>query len=410
MVKDKVSAPQTKKTIQKRRLVDLTSIGVVVFLADAAWGMIFSTLSLYAMALKASVALIGIIVSSVGLSRTLGSLPSGMLSDRIGRKPTIIMGLVAILIGSISLIVVLNPLQLVLAAMLIGFGVSAVFPIGFAYVSDFIGSRSKGEAIGVYATFMGMGFSVGPVVGGLISENWGYTFTYITSSLLLLICLVIAWKTLKKRRKSQSQLNTSMSLDDLLENLISVKKKRETMVASIAIFFYAICFSTIFGFFPLYAEKIGLNLTLIGSIITARIFFSTIVRLPVGMLTKKINSVILMILALVSPSILLFIIPLFDSYYPLLVILSLEGICFGTFLVSSNTLIAETSEEHERGAAMGLFTTSESIGATVGPLILGMIGGLWGLNAVFRIASILVIVGVLYLGTNRKVLSHPKIA
>lgn len=381
--------------------MDITSVGVVVLLADAAWGMIFSTLSLYATTLKASVALIGIIVSSVSLSRTLGSLPSGMLSDRIGRKPTIIMGLVVILIGSISLIVVLNPLQLVPAAMLIGFGVSAVFPIGFAYVSDFMASESKGEAIGVYATFMGMGFSVGPVVAGFISENWGYTSAYTTSSLLLLMSLVIAWKTLKKRRKSES-LNISLNLCDLLKNLISVTKKRETMVASIAMFFYAVCFSTIFGFFPLYAEKIGLSLTLIGSIITARILFSTIVRSPVGVLTKRINKVILMILALVSPSIILFVIPLFDSYYPLFAILSLEGICLGTFLESSNTLIAESSEEHERGAAMGLFNTSESLGATWGPLILGMIGGLWGLNVIFRIASILLIVGALCLGISRR--------
>ena len=390
MVKEKVALQQ----MQKRRLINLTSIGVVVFLADAAWGMIASTLSIYAAVLKASIALIGIIVSSRGLLIILASLPVGLRSDKIGRKPIIIVGLFAFLVASISLVVAFDPLQLVPASMLLGLGICSVFPIGFAYVGDITDLKGKGQAVGVYATFMGIGFSVGPFIGGFTSENWGYTSTYMISSILFLTSLVIAWKTLKKRRKSKSQLNTSLGLDDLFKNLISMMKKTEIMVASLGMFCYAICFATIFGFFPLYAEKIGLSLTLIGSIITARIFSSAIVRSPIGMLTKKINSAILMITALVSVSIILFIIPLFN-FYALLVILSLEGVCFGTFFVSSNTLIAETSKEHERGVAIGLFNTAGGIGQTTGPLILGMIGELWGLDTVFRVASILVIVGTI---------------
>jgi len=390
--------------MQKRREIGLISVGVIVFLMDAAWSMILSTLSLYATALKASLALVGIIVSGEGLSRTLGTLPLGILSDRIGRKTVIIIGLTLTLVASISLIVVFDPLQLFPAAMLLGLGSAVVASIGFAYIADFTGSTRKGEAIGLYATFMGMGFAIGPYIGGFTSENWGYASTYIVSSLFFGVSLVIAWEHLKKRRRSDSQLNTSQSLNKLLKNLISVIEKKEMIIACLASFFYGINFSTIFGFFPLYAEKIGLGPTLIGSIITARNFSSTIVRSPVGVLTKKIRSVILMILALGPPSIILFIIPLFNSYYSLFVVLSLEGICFGVFLISSNTLIAEGFGEYERGAAVGMFTTFESLGATVGPLILGMVGEFWGLHAVFRITSFLVlisfIVGALFLGVN----------
>ena len=395
--------------MQKRKSAYLVSIGVVVFLADAAWGMIFSTLSLYAIDLKASVALVGIVVSSIGLSRILGSLPLGVISDRVGRRIVIIMGLVAFLVGSLLLIVAFDPLQLVPVAMLIGLGVSAVFPIGFAYIADFADPARKGEAISVYATFMGAGFSIGPVIGGFTSENWGYTSTYLISSLFFLLSLVIVWKTLKGS-KSKSQLNASPGLNDLLKNLICTIKKKETVAISLAMFCYTICFSTIFGFFPLYAEKIGINRILIGSLLTVRTFFSTMVRLPVGILAKKMNSAILMILAIVPSSIILSIIPLFNSYCPLLIILSLEGISFGAFLVSSNVLIAEVYEEHERGTAIGLFTTSQCVALTIGPLILGMIGELWELNALFRVASIMVILGVICLGANKELFNTSKVA
>lgn len=160
--------------MQKRREIGLISVGVIVFLMDAAWSMILSTLSLYATALKASLALVGIIVSGEGLSRTLGTLPLGILSDRIGRKTVIIIGLTLTLVASISLIVVFDPLQLFPAAMLLGLGSAVVASIGFAYIADFTGSTRKGEAIGLYATFMGMGFAIGPYIGGFTSENWGY--------------------------------------------------------------------------------------------------------------------------------------------------------------------------------------------------------------------------------------------
>lgn len=395
-----------RQRMRKRRFGVLISIGVVVFLADAAWGMIFSTLTLYATILGASIVLIGGIISGLSLLRALGSFPLGILSDRIERKPIMIMGLVVMLVASVLLVVVFDSFQLVPVSMLLGLGHCAVIPIGYAYVADFTYSTRKGEAIGVYATFMGIGLSIGPIIGGFTSENWGYVSTYTTSSILLLMSLIIAWKTLKKRESTSPSKN--LRLDDLSKNFISAMKKRENIIVSIAMFFYAVSFSTI-PFYPLYAEKIGLSLTLIGSIIATRTFSSTIVKSPVGMLTKKIQSVILMILGLISIGIILLIIPLLDSYFPLLIILSLEGMCFGTVLTSANTLLAEASEINERGAAIGLLVTFQCTGLTIGPLIWGMIGELWGFNEVFRIASVPVFIVALYLGANRRVLSYLEI-
>jgi MFS family permease len=116
--------------MSKRILSDL--IGAVVFLTDTAWSMVFSTLSQYAVALNASLALIGTIFFGLNLSRMLLGLPRGALSDRIGRRAVIITGLIAFLLGVILLIVVFEPLQLVLAAMLIGVGISSIFPVGLA--------------------------------------------------------------------------------------------------------------------------------------------------------------------------------------------------------------------------------------------------------------------------------------
>jgi MFS family permease len=200
----------------------------------------------------------------------------------------------------------------------------------------------------------------------------------------------------------------SPSLRDIVTNLIIITRKRETFFAALAMFTYAVSFATIFGFFPLYGEKLGLTPTLIGFLITARIFASTIVRPLAGMLTKRVNSLNLMIRSLIPCSVVLFVLPFLDSFYLLLGALSLEGLCYGILLISSNTLIAETSNKNEMGATMGLWATAEHAGTAVGPFILGFIGERWGLNALFRSAFLIMMVGILYLEINRRSLPPGK--
>lgn len=387
--------------MKKSSRIGLVSFWIVVFLADTAWGMIISTLSLYATSLRASVALIGILVSVRSILSIIAGPLVGFWSDNVGRKPVIIVGLVSFLVASISLVVVFDPLQLVPLSMLCGLGVCAVFPIGFAYIADFAGSPRKGGAVGAYATFMGIGFAVGPLIGGFTSGNWGYTFTYIVSSVLILISLGIAWKTLRKKGKSEFQPNTSSGLRDLFKNLWSAIKKKATMTAFVGLFFYGICFSTIFSFLPIQADKMGLSLLLIGYLFTARNLFSALVRVPVGIVTRKISGNVLIFATMVIASAILFVVPL-CNFYALLGILSLEGICHGTCFISANILIAENAEHYERGAAVGLSNAADAVGETIGPFILGIVGQLFALAAIFRAASVLMIAGALLLLSIRR--------
>jgi DHA1 family multidrug resistance protein-like MFS transporter len=380
--------------------LNAVSIGLIVFLTDLSWSMMLSTLSLYAKFLGASVALSGVVVSGVGISRTLGTVPLGVLSDKVGRKTVIVLGLALSFLASISFIVVFDPVQLIPAAMILALGTGSVFTLGYAYVADFTTSTKKGKAVGLYATFMGIGFSIGPFVAGFISQNWGYPFTYITSSFLFSASLVVAWGTLRKEVGSKSQFNRSTRSNDLLKNLGSVMKRKELLVAFVGSFFYGIGFAAIFGFFPLFAQQAGFSLVIIGFIISVRNFSSSLVRSPVGMLTHRIGNFILMIVALGSTGIALLMIPFFNSYYALLTILAFEGSFYGIFLISSNTLVVEASHEREMGTAVSMLSTLEFAGSAIGPLIFGAVGQLLGLERVFSVTSLLLIAGAVFLGAN----------
>jgi len=88
---------------------------------------------------------------------------------------------------------------------------------------------SKGEekSVGVYAPFMGIGSSTGSVIDGFVSQNSGFTFTYLTSSALIFVGLLIALKTFDKDQKTRSQRETSLGVIDLLENLPTQRRKEK---------------------------------------------------------------------------------------------------------------------------------------------------------------------------------------
>jgi MFS family permease len=114
-------------------------------------------------------------------------------------------------------------------------------------------------------------------------------------------------------------------------------------------------------------------------------------------LTTRFSSKSLMMVALALGMAMVFSISCTAVPKVLAVLLVGEGICFGMFLTSGQAFIAEHFTESNRGAAMGVYGTTGSVGSTVGPLIMGAAADLWGLNAVLWLAGALVFVGIVVL-------------
>ena len=79
---------------------------------------------------------------------------------------------------------------------------------------------------------------------------------------------------------------------------------------------------------------------------------------------------------------------------PLGMLLAGEGIAFGMFLTSGQAFVTEHSTEDNRGTAIGVYSMAGSIGATMGPFVLGLVADVWGLAAVFQITGALVFTGI----------------
>jgi MFS family permease len=158
----------TQGTFEQPVLRACSQAGLVNNLNDAlAWGLA----PLYLAANGASAREIGIVAAVYPALWGAGQLATGWLSDHTGRKPLIVLGMLAQAAGLGVLVLgggAFGPA--VVAASVLGVGTALVYPTLIAAVSDAVQPRDRAPAVGVYRFWRDAGFALGAVVAGVVAD------------------------------------------------------------------------------------------------------------------------------------------------------------------------------------------------------------------------------------------------
>src|SRR5271154_3512596 len=102
----------------------------------------------------------------------------GVIGDRIGRKRMLMIGLVLFGVGSLLSAYSRSPDQLIFARAAMGLGGAAVMPQTLSIISNVFEPQERARAIGIWASAVGIGVAIGPVLGGLLLAHfwWGSVF------------------------------------------------------------------------------------------------------------------------------------------------------------------------------------------------------------------------------------------
>ena len=185
-------------------LVDVTI--VTVALPDMAGGLDASlpdlqwVLSLYALVLAAMV------------------LTSGSLADRIGRRAVYLGGLVAFAAASLTCGLAGNVGLLIAARGVQGVAAAAMFATTLALISSSYEGRDRGIAFGTWAAVNGAASAAGPVIGGLLTANFGWRWIFLVN---LPVCVVAVVLTVRTVRESRDPLPRRIDLPGMVSFTIA---------------------------------------------------------------------------------------------------------------------------------------------------------------------------------------------
>ncbi|NTW69517.1 MAG: MFS transporter [Chlorobiaceae bacterium] len=181
---------------------------LTVLLDLIGFGIVLPLLPTYAKDLGANPFMIGLIAAIFSIMQFIFSPLWGKLSDKIGRRPVM---LISIFITAISYLVFAQastiPL-LIFARGLSGIG-SANIAAAQAYITDVTDSKSRSGAMGMIGAAFGIGFIIGPLIGGLLKHNYGIQMVGYVSAALIAFDFILAVFLLPESNTNAKKLSFS---------------------------------------------------------------------------------------------------------------------------------------------------------------------------------------------------------
>src|SRR5690348_9698505 len=120
-------------------------------------------------------------------------LAAGSLSDRLGRKGVLLVGLGVFAAGSLAGSFAKTPAELIAARAVMGIGAAAIFPSTLSLIANiFTERKERAQAIGLWGATTGVGVATGPIVGGWLLEQfwWGSVFLFMVPVAVAVAALV----------------------------------------------------------------------------------------------------------------------------------------------------------------------------------------------------------------------------
>lgn len=313
------------------------------------------------------------------------SLPLGRLSDRLGRKVMMIPGLLIFIMVPLFYIVSSTPIHLYPIRALLGLGMGLVFSNGFLLMTEIADPANQSTAQGMYMTSMGMGFTIGPLLGGLTANFYEPKISFLLSSFFALVSIIIILFVSSRVEKIESQGRIRVSL---------IVKDPRILAAGVANYLNVLMFNALTFFFPVYGKIIGLNEAEIGVGFTTRGVASTAVRLPVGSFTRRFRVLNLMLVGLLLSSVTILSISWSDGLILVSILLGLQGISYGIYLTSGHIYIASNSREDYRGTAMAVYSMFGNLSGIINPLILGLVAEAIGTEGALQFSAGMTLLGI----------------
>jgi multidrug resistance protein len=354
----------------------------VVFVDLLGFGIVLPLLPTYAAAFHVSPTAIGFLVTSFSLLQLVAVPVWGAISDRFGRRPVLIVGLVGST-ASYVLFAVAGSYWALLVSRIVAGAMGATIGVGQAYIADITPPERRAHAMGILGAAFAMGFILGPALGGILSAHSYSSAGVVAAGLCAANALAaLVWLPETPRHVATARFG---------------RVPLATLAAPLAVsFLVTASFAVIHVTLPLFGRDVwhdttrqmGMLFAYMG-IVSAVVQGGLVGRLAARVGEKRVAAAGGLLLAVG-----LALVPEVSGRLALYAALGTLSAGSALATPSIYAIVSRLAPASQQGAALGINQTAATLGRIVGPTVAGVLISASGLRAPFWAGALLGVLGL----------------
>lgn len=353
-------------------------------------GMVSPVLPQYACTFGVNITMVGLLITVFGVARIIVDIPAGELTNRLGRRPVLIIGPVIQAISSVGCGLAVDYWMLLFFRFLQGIGSAMYTTAANVMLADISSPVNRGRLMSYYQGSLLLGTGLGPTMGGFIAQYFGLAAPFFVYAFLVFFAGLWAYLRLPETRpqsttpaaapvadKSGLSPSTSPSgeVRALLRNLDFI------LVSTVSFGIFFTRQGALNEILPLLGSgRLGLREGQIGLALTLVAIFQFMTIFPSGRLADRFGRKVVISPGCLIAALSLVLMAQSQSYWFLMFSCVVMGVGIGLSGPTPSAYVADITPRDSYGAAMGTYRAISDLGFVIGPILLGWLADTEGLR------------------------------
>lgn len=373
---------------------------VAVFVGTLGISMVSPLLPVYAEDLGATGIWIGLTFSAFAITQVTFGPFTGRLSDRYGRKPFIVAGLVIYMFAALGYMTADSFWQVMAFRALSGVGTGLIFSVARAYVGDMVPRGHEGRWFGLFSTADIVGFGSGPVIAGLLRATFGFNSVFIAMASLMALSAIIVFTLLPKtppRPKRPARGGVEGEEEEAVASSPVFQALRDRLVLAVTLnqAFVSLSFGSVLSFLAVRLEDdLGAGPALVGIAFGMQNLANGISQPFMGRIIDTYDRRWTLSIGVLVSASLLFCLGLATTIPMVLILLLAMGGGQAIAWTSAAALQVVAGRRVGMGTVLGLGSSGSAAGILFGSAVGGLLVDIFSLSAAFYFGAIVMACGV----------------
>ncbi|MDO8894432.1 MFS transporter [Nitrosomonas sp.] len=332
--------------------------------------------------------LIGIALGAYGLTQAILQIPFGWLSDRIGRKPVIYMGLILFAIGSLIAALAIDIYWVILGRIIQGAG--AISAAVMALAADLTREEHRTKAMATIGMTIGTVFAISLIVAPILNQWIGVPGIFAMTGVLALLAMIVVKKIVPDPQISRFHSDTEASP----ASFGSVLRDTQLLRLNYGIFALHATLMALWLVVPLTLREAGMAADDHWQIYLPVLLLSIVLIIPAIIYAEKRAQLKFVFIAAIALLLIgqVLLATTFDSIWGTAIALLVFFTAFNLLEASLPSLISKIAPVGAKGTAIGVYSSTQFLGAFVGAAVGGYLFGNYGSSALYTFCGLLLIV------------------